>query len=173
MLVAFWQAAITFQPDGSSFRTWACKRVKSRLFDDIRDANADKHQPLNSAKSTDAPLLSESESEGEPKPLGDFIITIRGPDGVLRALNPRTNELPNEPEEMVIADETHREILDVATPREREAVGARRNGEPLDDAARQALHRLHAKLLNDHRHVSGLNGGYTDKGIKSHLSPSQ
>jgi DNA-directed RNA polymerase specialized sigma24 family protein len=155
-LVAFWESATEFQVDRSSFRTWACRRTKSRLLDAIRDANAQKHQPLNAARSLEAPLLSESESEGEPTSLGDIAVIERGSDGVLRMIPPDAllmREPPNEPLESVIAEETYREILEAATAREREALHARERGEPLDDAARQALHRLYNKLLVHHRHV--------------------
>jgi hypothetical protein len=161
-LVAFWLGARDFRPDcGCGFRTFASKRVKSRVFNAVRDANREKQSPVSRAPRLE--VARGEDGEGDHGPLSSILIAVEGPEGMLHAVDPsgepwRVREI-KEPEERTIRRETWQEILKAATPREREAIDARLNGERLNDAERQALRRLRKKL----RHVLGPNGGYISK----------
>jgi hypothetical protein len=162
-LEAFWTAALDFEPNrGCGFRTFASKRIRDRLFSHCRNANRKKHRIVTGAARLNEPIRDQGADEGERGPLSDILIAVEGPEGAWRAVDPLRAREINEPEELAIRHETWQEILKLATPLEREVIDARLNGEPLDDAGRQALYRLRRKL----RHVLVPNGGYIGKAKK-------
>jgi DNA-directed RNA polymerase specialized sigma24 family protein len=140
-LVAFWLAAMDFRHDGGcSFRGWAYKRAKARVFNDIRNSKRKKHNPR--AMRLEANRYLESES-----PQGNFIARTSSDTAAVvdRRLHD-AHDFPGDPLRHILDSDGEAELRARLTPRQQAALDVLLNGERQSNADKKALRRARRKF---------------------------
>jgi hypothetical protein len=140
-LVAFWLAAVDFRHDGGcSFRSWAYKRAKSRVWNAIRDSR--RHKQHFGAMRLEANRYLESES-----PQGSFMAkTSSGKAVIVNRREHDQHDFLGDPLRQVLDEDTDVELRARLTPREQEALDVLLRGERQTNADKKALWRARRKF---------------------------
>jgi hypothetical protein len=140
-LVAFWLAALDFRHDGGcSFRSWAYKRAKARVFNAIRDSR--RHKQHFGAVRLEANRYLESES-----PQGNYMAkTSSGTAVVVNQREHDQHDFLGDPLRQVLDADTDAELRARLTPREQEALDVLLRGERQTNADKKALRGARRKL---------------------------